>query len=79
MKKTTCNHLGGACDLELTGETFEEVAQKAQEHGAEMAAVQDPAHLQAMEKMRELMQNPEAMQSWMSQKKAEFEALPEEA
>lgn len=31
-----------------------------------------------MEKMKELMNNPEAMSEWMDKKRKEFDALPED-
>jgi hypothetical protein len=68
MKTMTCKQLGGACDLKITGEIFEEVAKKSQEHGAEMAAIQDDAHLEVMENMKEIMKDPEAMDGWKIKK-----------
>lgn len=70
----TCKQLGGACDLEFKAETFEEMAKMSQNHGKEM--MQDSAHMQAMQHMMDLMQNPEEMQKWMAGRKAEFESLP---
>ena len=78
MKTMTCTQLGGACDYKITGETFEEMAQKAQEHGMEMAAAKDSAHLVAMGRMKELMSNPETLQKWMDGRKAAFDSLPED-
>ena len=75
MKKMTCTQLGGACDLELEANTFEEMAELSKQHGMEMFQKKDKAHLEAMNKMRKMMQSPEDMQKWMNQKKAEFEAL----
>lgn len=75
MKTMTCKQLGGACDLEFHAETFEEIAKQSQQHGKEMFEQQDEAHLQAMQEMRILMQDPEAMQQWMDKKRKEFEAL----
>ena len=77
MKTMTCNQLGGACDLEFHASTFEEIADLSQKHGMAMFKEQDPAHLEAMGKMQELMQDPEAMQNWMMSKQNEFESLPE--
>ncbi len=71
----TCKQLGGACDLVFSAETFEEMAALSKKHGTEMFKKGDPAHLDAMNKMMELMHNPEDMQKWMDSKKAEFEAL----
>jgi len=72
----TCKQLGGACDMEFTAETFEEIAQLSKAHGAEMYEQKDANHLEAMGKMRELMHNPEDMQKWFASKEAEFNGLP---
>ena len=76
MKTMTCNQLGGACDLEFHASTFEEIADLSQKHGMVMFQEQEPAHLAAMGKMQELMQDPEAMQNWMESKRKAFESLP---
>ena len=76
MKTMTCNQLGGACDLEFHAETFEEMAELSKQHGMEMFQKQDAAHLEAMEKMKQLMQNPDDMTKWFEAKRQEFKALP---
>ena len=78
MKTMTCNQLGGACNQTFSAETFDEIAEMSKQHGMEMFQQQDAAHLAAMEKMRELMQDPAAMQQWFDSKKSEFESLPDE-
>lgn len=78
MKSMTCKQLGGACDMVFQADTFEEIAEYSKQHGTEMFQKQDPAHLEAMGKMMELMKDPAAMQKWFADKKAEFEGLPEE-
>ena len=77
MKTMTCKQLGGACDKEFKANTFKEMANLSQEHAKEMFQKGDKAHLKAMEKMSELMKNPESMVEWMETKQKEFEALPE--
>ena len=79
MKTMTCKQLGGACDLEFQANTFEEMAEMSKKHGMEMFQNSDPAHLEAMGAMKELMQSPEAMQAWFAEKKAEFNALSEDS
>jgi hypothetical protein len=74
----TCKQLGGACDKEFQAETFEGMAELSKKHGMEMAEMSDRGHLEAMEKMTELMDNPQAMQEWMERKRKEFNALPED-
>ncbi len=76
MKTMTCKQLGGACDKEFHAETFDELAELSKQHGMEMFQQQDEAHLQAMQKIQELMKSPEDMQSWFEARKQEFEDLP---
>ena len=47
-------------------------------HGMEMFQLNDQAHLDAMNKMKGLMQNPEDMQQWMESKRQMFDALPDD-
>ena len=78
MKTMTCNQLGGACDKKFTAATFDEIAEMSKQHGMEMFQKGDEDHIKAMEKMKELMQQPNAMPAWFEFKRKEFEALPED-
>ncbi|WP_420598159.1 DUF1059 domain-containing protein [Neptuniibacter sp.] len=78
MKTMSCKQLGGACNLEFHANTFEEIAEQSKQHGIEMYQKQDADHLEAMQKIQEMMQKPEAMQRWFESKKEEFNALPED-
>jgi hypothetical protein len=78
MKTMSCRQLGGACDEEFCASTFEEMAELSQKHGKEMHQKQDAPHLEAMQKMQALMQEPKKMQQWFDSKKSEFETLPED-
>jgi len=78
MKTMTCKQLGGACDEKFSAETFEEIAEMSKNHGGEMFHKRDEEHLKAMEAMKNLMQDPNAMQQWYDDKKKEFEALPDD-
>ncbi len=64
MKTMTCKDLAGACDLEFHAETFDEMAEMSKKHGMEMLEQGDQAHIEAMEKMKVLMSDPEAMKEW---------------
>lgn len=76
MKKTmTCRQLGGACDLEFQAETFDEISNLSRLHGLAMFKKGDKAHLEAMQKMKDLMQKPGAMDEWYNSKKQQFETL----
>ena len=78
MKTVTCKQLGGACKLVFKAATFKEVASLSQQHGIEMAKANDQAHLDAMEEMEVLMNDPQAMQQWMKDKEEMFNRLPEQ-
>ena len=77
MRTMTCRELGGACDLEFHANTFEAIAQMSQTHGTEMFQSGDKTHLEAMNKMRALMQSGDEMTRWMGNKRKEFEAKPD--
>lgn len=76
MKTMTCRQLGGACDKTFRARTFDEIAEMSKQHGMEMHKQQDADHLEAMGQMQQLMQDPAKMQSWFADRKAEFDALP---
>jgi len=78
MKTMTCKQLGGSCDKAFQANTFEELAELSKQHGMEMFQQQDPEHLEAMKKVMQLMQQPQAMEDWFAEKKKEFEALAED-
>lgn len=73
MKTMTCRQLGGACDKKFQANTFEEISELSKNHAMEMFKLGDKAHLEAMNKMKELMKNPEAINKWIESKKKEFE------
>ncbi len=77
MKRMTCKQLGGACDMEFFAETFEDIAKHSQKHGMEQFHKGDTAHLEAMSQMQSLMQEPKAMEEWMSEMKSLFNQQPE--
>ena len=76
MKTMTCKQLGGACDLEFHANTFDEMAELSKKHGMQMFQKEDKEHMDAMNKMQELMQSPGAMQKWFEERNKEFETLP---
>lgn len=78
MKTMTCKQLGGACDKQFQAGTFEEIASLSKQHGMEMFQQQDKQHLEAMTKIQQMMQQPNAMQNWFESKKKEFNDLPED-
>ena len=77
MKTMNCKQLGGACEQKFHANTFEEMAELSKQHGVEMYHQQDAAHMRAMQKMQELMKDPEAMNEWFESKRKAFSAIPE--
>ena len=71
----TCKQLGGACDLEFSANTFDEIAEMSKKHGMEMFQKGDQPHLAAMKEMQELMKSPDTMQEWFENKRKEFDIL----
>jgi len=78
MKTMTCKQLGGACDIKFQAETFGEISELSMQHSVEMMEANDEAHLKAMTNMKEIMQHPATMNQWFLERKAEFDALPED-
>ncbi len=54
------------------------MAELSKQHGMEMYQQQDAAHLQAMQVIQELMNNPDDMNKWFEARRREFEALDED-
>lgn len=78
MKTMTCKQLGGACDKTFQGNTFDEIAELSKLHGMEMFQKQDSEHLEAMQRMMVMMQQPEVMKQFFDEKKEMFESLAED-
>lgn len=78
MKTMTCTQMGGACDKTFSAETFEEMAELSKQHGMEMFQQGDEAHLKVMAEMREMMQKPGAMETYMAEKMKLFADHPDD-
>lgn len=80
MKTMTCKQLGGPqnCDKKFHANSFKEIGEISKNHAMEMFQKGDKDHLEAGDKMKELMQNPEAMKEWFDNKRKEFDSLPED-
>ena len=78
MKTMTCKQLGGACDLQLRGETADEVIKAQDKHLREAVASGDTAHEQALREMKGRWKNPLKGMGWYKSTKKEFAALPED-
>ena len=74
MKSITCNELGGACDKVFQANTFDEIVTMSKQHGMDMFLRGDKGHLEAISKLRVLMQSADGMTAWMDDKRKLFEA-----
>ncbi len=75
MKKMTCKQLGGACEVEFFGNTFDEIAIQSKKHGMEMFQNGDKEHMEAMNEMQKMMKTPSDFANWFESKKEEFNNL----
>jgi predicted small metal-binding protein len=74
MKRLSCRDLGGPCDVEFVGESFEEIGKKSLAHVMEQMQKGDEAHLAAANNMRAA--TPEEQQSMMAEFKRKFDEAP---
>ncbi len=77
MKTMTCKQLGGACDLELRGETADDVIKSQDKHLREAVAAGDTAHQPALDAMKGRWKHPVKGMGWYKDTKRAFAALPD--
>ncbi len=75
MKKLTCRDLGGPCNAEITGNSFQEVGKKSYEHVMEQINKGDEAHQVAAAEMKD--SSPEEQQSMMVEYEKRFNETPD--
>jgi predicted small metal-binding protein len=75
MKTMTCSQLGGACDLELHGETADEIIKAQDKHLNEVVTGGDQAHAQALKEMKGRWKHPIKGMGWYKKTKSDFAAL----
>ena len=78
MKTMTCKQLGGPCDLQLHGETADEVIKAQDKHLNEVVSKGDETHKEALKDMKGRWKHPIAGMSWYRKSKRDFAALPED-
>ena len=74
MKKLTCRDLGGPCDKEVTGNSFEEIGNNCRAHVEEQMNSGDEAHKAAVAKM--MNASPEDQKSMMTEYEKRFNEAP---
>ena len=75
MKKLTCKDLGGPCDAEITGSSFEEIGEKCKMHVMEKIGKGDEAHTAAAEKMQDAA--PEEQKAMFAEYQKRYDEAPE--
>jgi predicted small metal-binding protein len=77
MRTMTCQQLGGPCDLELRGESADEVIKAQDKHLRAAVAAGDAAHEPALAAMKGRWKHPVKGMGWYRETKRQFAALPE--
>lgn len=78
MKTMTCRQLGGACDLELRGDSADDVINMQDKHLNEVVAAGDLAHEPALKEMKARWRHPVKAMGWYKATKRDFAALPDD-
>jgi len=78
VKTMTCRDLGGPCDLELSGETADEVINGQDQHLKDAVKGGDTTHEAAHKEMKGRWKHPKKSLGWYNDTKRAFAALPEE-
>ena len=74
MKKLICRDLGGPCDVELMGDSFQKIGKKSYDHVMEQIKNGDEAHQAAADKMKNA--SPEEQRSMMAEYEKRFNGAP---
>jgi hypothetical protein len=75
MKTMTCRQLGGACDLQLRGETADDVIKAQDRHLKDAVKAGDGSHDQAHQDMKGRWKHPVASMGWYRDTKKAFAEL----
>ena len=78
MTTMTCKQLGGPCELELHGDTADEVIKAQDKHLNETVAAGDQSHEGALKEMKNRWKHPVSGMKWYKNTKRDFAALPED-
>lgn len=75
MKRLTCSDLGGPCDFEITGDSFEEIGKKSYAHVMDKISSGDADHAAAAGKMKNA--SPDEQKAMMAAYRKKFEEAPD--
>jgi hypothetical protein len=77
MKTMTCKQLKGACEEKFKADSVEEMIKLSQEHGMAMWQSQDQLHMDVMNKMKTMGNDPKIQEQWLAETKELFDSLPD--
>lgn len=75
MTTMTCRHLGGPCDVALSGENADDVIKAQDRHLREAVRAGDTAHEQAHEEMKHRWRHPVRALGWYVDTRKRFAEL----
>ena len=78
MKTMTCKQLGGPCDLQLHGNTADEIIKAQDQHLKDAVAAGDETHAAASQEMKGRWKRPVSGMRWYRNTKRDFAALPDD-
>ena len=78
MKTMTCKQLGGPCDLQLQGNTADELIKAQDRHLKEAVAAGDDTHEDALKSMKGRWKRPVSGLGWYRKVKRDFAARPDD-
>jgi predicted small metal-binding protein len=78
MKTMTCQDLGGPCDLQLRGESADDVINAQDRHLKEAVGAGDESHQEARRAMQGRWKHPKKSMDWYRSTKQAFAELPED-
>jgi hypothetical protein len=78
MKTMTCKQMGGPCDLQLHGDTADQLIKAQDSHLKEAVAGGDETHESALKSMKGRWKNPISGIGWYRKMKRDFAALAED-
>jgi hypothetical protein len=74
----TCRQLGGPCDLQLHGDTADEVIKAQDKHLNDIVSSGDETHKGALKEMKGRWRRPISGMTWYRNAKRDFAALPKD-
>lgn len=78
MKTMTCEQLGGPCDLQLRGDSADDIINAQDRHLKEVVAAGDDTHADALKDMKGRWKRPVKAMGWYKSVKRDFAELPDD-